>query len=296
LEVRVVDALSRAGLCLCAFAVIAPLVADAQRPTFSSRALGVRVDVLVTDGRRPVAGLIASDFELRDNGVVQSVEVLDAADVPLNAVLALDTSASIRGQRRHDLIAAGSELLDDLNPLDRVSLTTFSHAVAPRVPLTSDFATVRAELRRIEPEGQTAILDGAYTALAMTLMQPGRSLVIVCTDGSDTSSWLGPIEVVDAAKRSNAVLYGVTSADARRSTALSELADATGGQILQVKSSAELSATLGRILKEFRSRYILTYNPTNVVLGGFHTLDLRAKRRGLTVRARPGYIGLGSGS
>jgi len=272
------------------------LAQPAQRPTFSSRALGVRVDVLVTDGHKPVAGLTAQDFELRDNGVLQSVEVVDAADVPLNTVLALDTSASIRGKRREDLIGAGESLIYDLKPVDRASLTTFSHAVAPRVPLTSDFAAVRAELRRIEPEGQTAIMDGAYTALATTLTQTGRSLVILCTDGSDTSSWLEPREVVAAAKRSNAVFYGVTAADARRSPPLSELADATGGQILHVKSSAELAATLKGILNEFRSRYILAYNPTGIVLGGFHTLDVRVKRRGLTVKARPGYIGVGAGS
>lgn len=279
----------------CALLALAPLPA-AQRPTFSSRALGVRVDVLVTEGHKPVGGLTAPDFELRDNGVVQSVEVVDAADVPLNAVLALDTSASIRGKRQEDLIAASESLIDDLKPVDRVSLTTFSHAVAPRVPLTSDFATVRTALRRIEPEGQTAIMDGAYTALAMTLDQTGRSLVILCTDGSDTSSWLEPREVVDAAKRSNAVFYAVTAADARRSPALSELADATAGQILHVKSSAELAVTLRGILNEFRSRYILAFNPTGVAPGGFHTLDVRVKRRGLTVKARPGYIGVGGGS
>jgi len=272
------------------------LAQPAQRPTYSSRALGVRVDVLVTEGHKPVAGLSAQDFELRDNGVLQSVEVVDAADVPLNAVLALDTSASIRGKRRQDLIAAGESLIDDLKPVDRASLTTFSHAVVPRVPLTSNFATVRAELSRIEPEGQTAIMDGAYTALAMTLTQTGRSLVILCTDGSDTSSWLEPREVADAAKRSNAVFYGVTAADARRSRPLSELADATGGQILHVTSSAELAATLKGILNEFRSRYILAYTPAGVAAGGFHALDVRVKRHGLTVKARPGYIGVGGGS
>lgn len=265
-----------------------------EQPTFSSRTLGVRVDVLVTDGHKPVAGLTTPDFELRDNNVAQSVEVVDAADVPLNAVLAFDTSASIYGKRRQDLIAAGDSLLDGLRPLDRASLTTFSHAVAPQVWLTSDFALVRAEVQRMKPEGKTAMLDAAYAALAMTLTQTGRSLVIVCTDGSDTASWLETGEVIDAAKRSNAVLYAVTAADAHRSPALSELTDTTGGKILQVKSSGDLSATLRRILDEFRSRYILAYSPTNVALGGFHALDVRVKRRGLVVKARSGYIGLGS--
>ena len=272
------------------------LAQTAQRPTFSSRALGVRVDVLVTEGHKPVAGLTARDFELRDNGVLQSVEVVDAADVPLNAVLALDTSASIRGKRQQDLIAAGDALLAGLKPADRAALTTFSHAVAPRVPLTDDFAAIRAELRHIEPDGQTAVMDGAYAALTVTLAQTARSLVIVCTDGTDTSSWLEPNEVLDAAKRSNAVVYAVATSDAHRPRALTDLADATGGHLIQIKSSTELAAALQRILEEFRSRYILAYSPQGVAAGGFHTLDVRVKRRALTVKARPGYIGVESGS
>ena len=78
---------------------------DAQKQSFSSTTLGVRVDVLVTDGRNPVAGLNAADFELRDNGVLQTIEVVDSAEVPINAVLALDTSASTVGQRQRDLVA-----------------------------------------------------------------------------------------------------------------------------------------------------------------------------------------------
>jgi VWFA-related protein len=278
--------------------VLLPVSSGAQQhpPSFSSRTLGVRVDVLVTDGRKPVAGLTAQDFELRDNGVLQAVEVVDAADVPLNAVLAFDTSASTKGRRRADLIAAGESLLDGLEPADRASLTTFSHAVLPRIALTSDLPAVRAELRRIEPEGQTAIMDGVYTALTTTLAQTGRSLVVVCTDGSDTSSWLQPGEVMEAARRGNAVIYAVTSAEGHRSRPLRAVVDETGGQSLQVKSSAELGDALRRILQEFRSRYILAYSPSGVPMGGFHTLDVRMKGRGLTVKARPGYIGVGSGS
>src|SRR5450830_1918035 len=96
-----------------------------QKQSFSSGTLGVRVDVLVTDGRNPVAGLTAPDFELRDNGVLQTI--------------------------------------------DRAALTTFSHAVSQRIALTSDLPAVRRELLRIEPSGETAIMDGAYVALTATL-------------------------------------------------------------------------------------------------------------------------------
>ena len=264
----------------------------ATQKAFSSRTLGVRVDVLVTDGRIPVAGLKATDFELRDNGVLQTIDVVDTSDIPVNAVLALDTSASTLGQRQMDLVAAGEALLDGLKPDDRAALTTFSHVVAPGIGLTADLAEVRRALRGIEPAGETAIMDGAYVALTATLAQTGRSLVVVCTDGYDTSSWLQPAEVLESAKRSNAVVYAVTAAKARRRSPLQDLADATGGQMLQVTSSGDLRGAFQKILQDFRSRYILAYSPQGVSVEGFHQLDVRVKRRGLTVKARPGYVGV----
>ena len=248
---------------------------------------------MVTDGRNPVAGLTAADFELRDNDVPQAVDLVVTSDVPVNAVLALDTSASTTGQRQKDLIAASQALLDGLKPADRAALTTFSQAVAPRIGLTSDIAAVRAALLRIEPSGETSVMDGAYVALTAALAQTGRSLVVVCTDGADTMSWLQPDEVLETAKRSNAVLYAVTAADGRRHSSLKDLADATGGHMLQVTSSADLRPAFQKILQDFRSRYILAYSPQGVSLDGFHRLDVRVKRRGLTVKARPGYIGVG---
>jgi VWFA-related protein len=258
---------------------------------FSSRTLGVRVDVLVTEGRNPVGGLTAGDFELRDNGVAQHIEVVDANDVPVNAVLALDTSASLKGKRQTDLVGAAESLLDGLKPVDRAALTTFDHAVRPGIPLTGDLKAVRASLDRIEPQGQTSVMDGVFVALTETLDQPGRFLVVVCTDGSDTFSWLQPSEVIEIAKRSNAVIYAVTSADAKRSDALKQLADATGGQVLPVKSSDELRPAFQRILSEFRSRYVLAYTPEGVTPGGYHRIEVTVPHRRVSVKARPGYAG-----
>jgi VWFA-related protein len=267
----------------------------AQAPRFSSRTLGVRVDVLVTEGRNPVAGLTAGDFELRDNGVVQRIDVVDPSDVPVNAVLALDTSASIAGERQKDLIGAAAALLDGLKAADRAALTTFNYSVALRVPLTPDLEAVRAALRRIEPRGLTAVMDGTYVALTSTLDQAGRFLLVVCTDGSDTASWLQPGEVVEVAKRSNAVVYAVTSADAKRSEALKQLAEITGGQVMPVKTSNELRGAFQRILNEFRSRYVLAYSPEGVAPGGFHRVEVTVPGRHVTVKARPGYAGAEGG-
>src|SRR5215471_9985727 len=146
--------------------LLVPSVAGRQK--FSSRTLGVRVDVLVTDGRAPVAGLTARDFELRDNGVVQRIEAIDTGELPINAVLALDTSASLRGKRQVDLVGAAESLLDGLKPADRAALTTFSHAVQPSIRLTADMPAVRDAVRRIEPRGATSVMDGVFVALAST--------------------------------------------------------------------------------------------------------------------------------
>jgi VWFA-related protein len=269
--------------------------AAAQQPVFSSSTFGVRVDVLVTRGNVPVHGLTKADFELRDNGVPQAIDVVDAADVPLNAVLAFDMSASTSGSRLADLTAASETLLDGLKPADRAALATFNHAVTPRVPLTGDLSAIRRTLSGISPAGYTAIMDGVYVALMTSQAEPGRSLVVVCTDGRDTASWLQPGDVLDAARRSNAVVYAVAAGRARRWAALKDLADATGGHAIDVESSKDLAGEFRKILQDFRSRYILTFVPAGVPDEGFHRLDVHIRRGGMTVKTRPGYIGKGTG-
>jgi hypothetical protein len=133
-------------------------------------------------------------------------------------------------------------------------------------------------------------MDGVYTALMSAQSQPGRSLVIVYTDGGDTASWLRPDEVLESARRSSAVVYAVVVGGLRRSP-LKDLTDATGGDLLVVDSSTDLGRVFGRILAGFRSRYVLTFTPTGVAAGGVHRLDVRVRRSGLTVQARPSYIG-----
>jgi Ca-activated chloride channel family protein len=269
------------------------LTAAIALQTFSSRTLGVRVDVMVTDGRTPVGGLTAADFELRDNGIVQAPELI-ASTEPINAVLALDVSASTGGRRQADLQRASESLLAGLQPGDRAALITFSQSVAPRLPLTPDLSAIRAALARVEPLGETAVMDGVYVALMTTQAQPGRSLVVVCTDGYDTASWLTRAEVIEAAKRSNAVIYAVSAADAGVSSELRNVSDATGGQTMRVASGSDLAAAFQRILRDFRSRYVLTFSPRGVEPGGLHRLDVRVKRPGVTVKARQTYVGLGA--
>jgi hypothetical protein len=59
-----------------------------------------------------------------------------------------------------------------------------------------------------------------------------------------------------------------------------------------VAKNGDLRGAFQKILQDFRSRYILSFSPQGVAPDGFHSLDVRVKRRGLSVKARPGYIGV----
>jgi Ca-activated chloride channel homolog len=277
-------------LALAVSLVALPVAATfAQQATFSSRAFVVRVDVLATEKGIPVSGLTAADFELLDNDVPQSIDVVDTQEVPVNAVLALDTSASTAGKRLQELIGAADALLDDLRPAEPAAITTFSHMVAPRVPLTTDRGAVRDVLRLVEPNGNTAAMDGAYVAMMSAEAVDGRPLVVVFTDGVDTASWLRPADLLDAAKRASAVVYAVATGDARRWPLLKDLSDATGGRMISLESTRDLRGEFRKILTEFRSRYLLAFTPRGVSEKGFHRLTVRSKRRGVEIKARAGY-------
>ncbi len=278
------------SVALAAIAGVAALRGQ-DSPIFSSRVQAVLVDVLVTRGGKPVPGLRASDFEVKDNGVVQQVQLIETDNLPINAVLALDTSASTAGPRLADVTAASRALLDGLRPIDRAGLITFSNLVSPRVPLTTNTASIRDAVRTIMPEGETAILDGIYAGLMAAQAETGRSLLVVCTDGRDTSSWLDRDELLESARRSNAVIDVVATGGARRWSVLTDLTDATGGATTEVASSGQIAAEFESILRDFRSRYVLTFVPANVTEGGFHRLDVRVLSGRATVKARPGYIG-----
>jgi VWFA-related protein len=262
---------------------------SAQQPTFSARRESVRVDVLVTDRGKVVPGLGAGDFEVRDNGVPQTVDLVSFQQVPLNVFLAFDVSASVSGQRLTNLQTAGHALLDRLSKDDRSALLTFSHTVLLREALTGATARVRQALADVQPLGDTALVDGAYTAMMLDPLDGSRNLLLVFSDGLDTASWLTPEGVVESAKRSDVVVYGVSSRGPEDSKFLDDLTELTGGATLKIESTRDLSAAFLNILDEFRQRYLISYSPTGVSPDGWHRLDVRVKGRRATVKSRGGY-------
>lgn len=305
----------RAVISVAALAVALLQSQQEQIARFRSTSDAVRVDVLVTDRDRPVAGLEANDFELRDSGVVQSIEAVSVEDVPVTLLLALDTSSSVAGHTLKQLQDAAQAALASLGGDDHAALLTFSDRVVRAETFTRDRRLLGAAIDRMQAAGATSLRDAVYTATTLRERAPGRVVLLLFTDGVDTVSWLSPDDVLDAAARSDMVMYAVSTSDAlyhpNAGTAtqyaetaarlfreepelyphgfIVELTARTGGSVLFVQKATELASAFSRIVAEFKSRYLLTFSPRGVPAAGWHPIDVRLKNRRGQVTARRGY-------
>jgi VWFA-related protein len=279
---------------------------------FPSQVDNVYVDAFVTHKGKPVTGLTAENFEIRDNGMRQQVRLVSLDAVPVTVLLVFDTSASVAGEALGHLKAAGHAVLDGLRPGEQAALVTFNQEVVVRVPPDADLARVREELDRIRARAATALYDAAYVGFALPV-RGTRSVIVLFSDGEDNSSWLEAEEVQAAAVRTDALLQVVgttqsvdevhrrlrgetpTGPEIRhvRSSRVDDLrriAESTGGRFWQAERTEHLKDTFTRILGEMRTRYLLTYQPTGVERGGEHRLEVRLRGAKGKVRSRDGYF------
>jgi hypothetical protein len=124
--------------------------------------------------------------------------------------------------------------------------------------------------------------------IALDLRPPDRTrmLLLVFTDGEDTSSWLSANAVLDSARRAAVVVHVVR---VQSDAFLDRLADATGGRTWSATSDRQLRELFTRALEEMRARYLISYTPRGVSQPGWHELKVKVKS-GADVTARPGYF------
>ena len=178
-----------------------------QQPTFSAGVDLVRLDVLVVRNGRPVPNLTATDFDVRDNGVVQQIDHVSYAEVPLDVMLVLDTSRSVAGEKLQHLQEASHAFLNGLAPADRAGLLTFNEFITLGSDLTGNLARVHAAIDSVRGRGATALRDAIHSALLWPARPEARPMVLVFSDGLDTTSWLTPDQGTDTARESDAVVY-----------------------------------------------------------------------------------------
>jgi Ca-activated chloride channel family protein len=279
---------------------------------FRSTTEVVVVDVLVTRDRKPVEGLNVEDFVVRDAGVRQSVALLSVEAVPVDLHLVLDVSASLQGDGIEQLKQAARAAVASLRPEDRAELLTFSDDLNVRAPWSRDRAAMNKAIDAVTANGWTSLVDATFTALSLSEDPNRRRLVLIFTDGQDTSSWLSAADVFRSAARSRVTICGVIAAPAPlnrpdlqaparlrdlmlsdplsyRSAFLPVMTHETGGELLWVSLTNDLRKAFLDVVSRFNRRYLLSYTPTGVAESGWHPIEVTVKDKTLEVTARRGY-------
>jgi VWFA-related protein len=256
------------------------------------------VDAFVTRGGKPVLGLQAANFELRDNGQPQRIELVAVESQPLVALLAFDTSNSVEGAKLAALRSASEAFLAGLRDQDQIGLLSFSHELRLLAQPTAERARVRAALEAMQAKGGTAVWDALHAALLL-LPARTRALVVLFSDGMDNMSFLDEAQVRSEAERSNALVHvvGVRSDDGPGPVsepdhfrALRQVAEATGGRLWAAESPQRLQEAFAAIVAAMNTRYLLRYEPSSGPASGWHEIELRLRNAKGDVRARRGYL------
>jgi Ca-activated chloride channel family protein len=182
-----------------------------------------------------------------------------------------------------------------------VALYSFNWQVNLHSSFTRRLARLEQGLKQLKSEGGTSLYDAIYLAARDLEGREGRHVLVVVTDGGDTTSSKKFHDAVQAAQIADAVLYPIVvvpiTNNAGRNVggehALTTLAAGTGGRIFMPSPGAQLDAAFSDIIKELRTQYLLGFYPTDVPLtkNPFHILNLSLSQPNLRVLTRNGYYG-----
>jgi Ca-activated chloride channel family protein len=311
--VRVLAAI--VSLALAAFAPVAAQSAAGRNPqpqVFRSGVSLVALSVTVTGpDKRFVTGLEAEDFAVYEDGIQQDLQFFESTDVPLDLIVLIDASSSMR-HRLEMVHQAALGFIHTLRPGDRGAVVAFSDNVSVVQGLTGDQALLESAIRGIQANGGTALNNAVYVALkqfgrnARDTAQIRRQALAVLSDGHDTASLLSFEDVLEVAHKSGVSVYPISlnpefdpqpSGGGRFSQAqysMRKLAQETGAQAFFPVKLQELPAIYTAIAQELSYQYSLGYAPRDSRPDGrFRRIIVRVTSRPeLKSRARTGYVAL----
>jgi VWFA-related protein len=274
-------------------AIILGSISLSAQPVFRSGVDLVRIDASVMNGATPVAGLTRDNFSITDNGVLQRIDSISLDTVPLRLMLVLDTSESLAGDPMVSLIGAVRGLVASLRPDDSAALMIFSDVARLTVPDTIERTAMNEALTGLQAAGATSINDAVLLAALHRPLDATdkRPVMIVFSDGRDTSSWLTSAQAQQAVRRSGMLVHVVELRTVSAGSNFSrELAKAAGGRAWSARSAGALRELFGEVLDELRARYLITYTPSGVDRAGWHDVKVSLKNARGDITARPGYF------
>lgn len=274
------------------------LLADETQPQRDQ----VVLTASVVDGEGKQLGtLSASDFIVLEDGAEQKItSVTRAGDVPITLAILLDSSNSMRGEFSKSQ-AMAIDCARRLRPGDTASFTGFESRVERLQDFTGDSAQLERAIGRVRQRGSTALLNAIVLtlrdlrALATSVGNTRRRVMVVLSDGDDTSSLTPFSEVLDRARRDDTIIYAVTTSNrpprTRDEAEFGQLARETGGRRLAPDGSTAPSEVCGRMFDDLAHQYAVQYVSSNRQRDGkWRRVDLRVNVLGAKVFARTGYF------
>ncbi len=243
----------RIALAVAALALVAPTAASSQNQKIKVSTESVPVYVTVTDSeKRLVPDLVLDDFEILDNGKPQNVNIFENRPTPITAVVMIDTSGSMTTAL--DLVKDGAEqFLLRLLPEDRAQVGEFSDKIKfhPGSFIDDRDRLVYLLKHDLDFGYPTRLYDAVDESLQRLEPADGRKVVLVFTDGDDTSSKVGVGKVMDRAREKDVMVYAIGLVNdyfngqqrvrSQPDRGLKKLAEDTGGGYFELKRTADLA-------------------------------------------------------
>jgi Ca-activated chloride channel family protein len=276
-------------------------------PVFAADLDVVNVTVTVRDAAgHLVGGLRAEDFTVLEDGRPQAVQLFGrAVDPGQDETLALDLGL---------LMDTSQSMLQELK-LSQEAATRFLQTIPRARELITIFFDQDIRVSRYDSENQQGLFDriqqakgggntALYDAIAVYLSRvaggTGRKVLVVFTDGEDSTSALSVTELIRLVRSSTVTIYPIAflggfpagSPRALHSRGfLNEIADLTGGQVFRPAVSKDLPAVYQKILEELAGQYVLGFVSDNARRDGkYRKLKVQVRGDGLRVRHREGYV------
>jgi VWFA-related protein len=271
-----------------------------------------------------VANLEKQDFTVLEDGKPQEIRYFTKeTDLPLTIGLLVDVSGSQRNLIDIERNAASQFFSQVLRKKDEAFLISFGEESELLQDYTGSAKLLTEGLKGLRvssgvggigpgpvptaggPRG-TVLYDAVYLAANEKLKtEVGRKVIVVITDGVDQGSRLRIEKAVEAAQKSDAVIYCIDYSDPSAygggfgminlgggggGSAMHKMSDETGGRVYKVDRKHSLDQVFKELQDEMRSQYSIGYTPTNDRKdGSYRKLEVKLANKDLKAQARKGY-------
>jgi VWFA-related protein len=271
---------------------------EEQQATIRTRVELVNIVFTAMDANgKPVAGLSRESFQVFDNKQPQKIEYFSelgkSTEVPLTIALIIDTSGSVKNELEYEKTTAAQFFRDVLRPeRDLALIMQFDSEVNLVQDFTQSHQALIDALDSLKAGNSTSLYDAIYLAADEKLKnETGRKVMVVIADGEDNSSKVTKEEAIEAAQRSDAIIYGIGVQTEQSSfKVLRKFAEETGGVFFSPHPrQVEIQAAFRAIGEAIQGQYSLAYSLDGNQDGSFHTVEIKCSVRGVRIRARKGY-------